>query len=199
MIEFRPAKQLPVNIFLAFSGGVDSVACLEYLNKKHNVTLVYINHRDAIAEKEEEAVDLIADDYNLKLVKFRSRVIPKKNKEHVWRNERYHVFHNLDGPVITGHHLDDCVETWIWRSLTGVPSIIPYQHKNVIRPFRTTRKYDFVDLVNRRRLFYFQDETNADSEYATRNYIRNILLPHALRVNPGLHTTIRKKVLQELP
>jgi tRNA(Ile)-lysidine synthase TilS/MesJ len=197
MIEFKPKKPLPINIFLGFSGGVDSVACLEFLNKKHNVTLVYLNHRDPIAEEEEAAVDLIADEYNLKLIKFRSRVVPKKNKEHVWRGERYHVFHNLNGPVITCHHLDDCVETWVWKSLTGVPSVIPYAHKNVIRPFRTTRKYDFEALVKRKGLFYFQDPTNQLPEYATRNYIRNVVMPHVLKINPGIHTTIRKKVLQE--
>jgi tRNA(Ile)-lysidine synthase TilS/MesJ len=197
MIECRPHKPLPSHLFLAFSGGVDSVACLEWLNKKHHLTLVYLNHRDPIAEEEEAAVDLIADSYNLKVIKFRSRVVPKKNKEHVWRNERYHVFHNINGPVITCHHLDDCVETWVWKSLTGVPSVIPYQHKNVIRPFRTTRKYDFIDLVKRKNLFHFEDFTNSLPDYATRNYIRNVVMPHVLRINPGIHTTIRKRILRE--
>ena len=198
MIECRPHQPLPINIFLAFSGGVDSVACLEFLSKKHNVTLVYINHRDPIAEEEEAVVDLIADKYNLPVIKFRSKVVATKNKEHIWRGERYAAFHDIDGPVITCHHLDDCVETWVWKSLTGVPSIIPYKHKNVIRPFRTTRKYDFESLVMRKGLFHFQDQTNYDKGYATRNYIRNVMMPHVLRVNPGIHTTIRKKILQEV-
>lgn len=198
MIECRPHPPLPINIFLGFSGGVDSVACLHYLNKKHNVTLVYINHRDPIADEEEAVVDLIADKYNLPIIKFRSKVVATKNKEHVWRGERYTAFHDIDGPVITCHHLDDCVETWIWKSLTGVPSIIPYRNKNVIRPFRTSRKHDLERVVMTEGLFHFQDSTNYDKSYATRNYIRNVMMPHVLRVNPGIHTTIRKKILSEV-
>jgi len=198
MIEcFSHEKKLPVNIFLAFSGGVDSVACLDYLNSKHNVTLVYINHRDPTSEEEEAIVDHVADNYNLKTIKFRSKAVAVSNKEHVWREERYKAFHNIDGPVITCHHLDDCVETWVWKSLTGTPSIIPYRNRNVIRPFRTTRKHDFESWVCRKGLLHFQDPSNYDKSYATRNYIRNVMMPHVLRVNPGIHNTIRKIILKE--
>ena len=31
-----------------------------------------------------------------------------------------------------------------------------------------------------------------------RNYVRHELMPHALRVNPGLHKVVRKKVLTEV-
>jgi tRNA(Ile)-lysidine synthase TilS/MesJ len=40
---------------------------------------------------------------------------------------------------------------------------------------------------------WIEDESNKNSRY-TRNYIRNELMPHALRVNPGLHTLVKKIV-----
>jgi tRNA(Ile)-lysidine synthase TilS/MesJ len=40
---------------------------------------------------------------------------------------------------------------------------------------------------------FVHDASNDDQRY-TRNYIRHSLMPHALRINPGLHTMLRKKL-----
>ena len=37
------------------------------------------------------------------------------------------------------------------------------------------------------------DESNQDTKYM-RNYVRNVLMPQALHVNPGLHTLVKKIV-----
>jgi len=95
--------------------------------------------------------------------------------------------------VVTCHHLDDCVETWVWSSMHGTGKIIPYRRNGVIRPFRTTRKRQLELWAAMHNVPYLEDDSNADVCY-TRNYIRHEMMPHVLRVNPGIHKTIAKKV-----
>ena len=120
---------------------------------------------------------------------------PKLSREEFWRNERYNFLSSLYklGPVITGHHLDDCVETYLHSAITGTPKVIPSTRNNVVRPFLTTRKSEFVEWCNRKNIAWCQDLSNDDTSY-TRNYIRKELMPHALKVNPGLHTMVKKIV-----
>jgi len=112
--------------------------------------------------------------------------------EEYWRRERYTFLEEL-GPVITCHHLDDCVETYIWSSLHGTPKVIPLTRNNVIRPFLTTRKQDLIYWCESHNVPWIEDESNKNSRY-TRNYIRNELIPHALHVNPGLPKLVKKIV-----
>jgi tRNA(Ile)-lysidine synthase len=116
-----------------------------------------------------------------------------ESQEEYWRNERYKFFSTINADIITCHHLDDCVETWVWSSMHGEGKIIPYRNGNVIRPFRMTRKRDFQLWADLKNVPHVEDDTNADTCY-TRNYIRHEMMPHVLRVNPGIYKTILKKV-----
>ena len=121
---------------------------------------------------------------------------PRESQEEYWRNERYKFLHSINAPIITGHHLDDCVETWAWSSMHGNGKIIPYANKNVIRPFRLNRKKELQLWANLNNVSYIEDKTNTDTRH-TRNYIRHKMMPHVLRVNPGIHKVIAKKVKDE--
>ena len=117
----------------------------------------------------------------------------EQSQEEFWRNERYKFFYSIDAPIITAHHLDDCVETWIWSSMHGEGKIIPYSNRNVIRPFRGTHKRDFQLWADLKNVDYVEDDSNTDTCY-TRNYIRHEMMPNVLRVNPGIDKVIAKKV-----
>lgn len=192
--------KIPRTVFVAFSGGVDSVAVVDFLRRNHQVSLAYVNHGDEIAKAEQTFVEQYAQQYNLPLFMKRADTDKPRDtswEEH-WRNERYRFFHtDITGTVITCHHLDDCVETWLWNMCNGRDQTIGYMNRNVIRPFRMTRKFEFVDWCRRKHLKWFEDPTNANPQFATRNFIRHTLIPAALQVNPGIHTTIRNKLLQE--
>ena len=43
---------------------------------------------------------------------------------------------------------------------------------------------------------WIEDESNLDTAY-TRNYIRNEMMTNVLKVNPGIHKTIAKKVTED--
>lgn len=185
---------LPQKLTVAFSGGVDSVAVVDFLSKKHDVTCAFYHHNTEHSEKAFKFVATFCTERNLPLfLGFLNKEKPKKQSyEEFWREERYNFLSTL-GVVVTGHHLDDCVETYLWSSLHGTGKVIPLIRNNVIRPFLTTPKSEFVNWCMRKNLSYCYDTSNDDTKY-TRNYIRKNLLSHALHVNPGLYKTVKKIV-----
>ena len=195
--------KLPRDIVLACSGGVDSMAALDFLRRNHRVTVAYFNHK---TEHGQKAGAWLREQCRTKYtdVRYREHTIegecPKDmSKEEWWRNERYAWFNGeawKGHTVVTAHHLDDCVETWIWSSMHGTAKIIPYTRQNVVRPFRLTRKRDFELWTNLNNIEYIEDDSNANICY-TRNYIRHEMMPHVLKVNPGIHKLIAKRVRNE--
>ena len=186
-------------LFVACSGGVDSMATLDFLSNNHEVTVCFFDHGTGPSREALEFVSEQTKKYKCGFIygKITRDKHSKESMEEYWRNERYKFFHSINGTVLTGHHLDDCVETWVWSSMHGEGKIIPYANKNVIRPFRGTRKRDFQLWADLKNVPYIEDDTNKDVCY-TRNYIRHKMMPNVLRVNPGIHKTIAKKVKQDV-
>ena len=185
---------LPKKITIACSGGVDSMAVVDFLKRKHDVTIAYFHHG---TEHGEEALSFVANycadnDLPMMFGKCRSERSNEESQEEYWRRERYDFLKDC-GPVITCHHLDDCVETYIWSALHGTPKVIPMIRNNVLRPFLTTRKDEFKSWCLRHEVSWIEDKSNQDTKYM-RNYVRNVLMPQALHVNPGLHTLVKKIV-----
>lgn len=192
--------KLPKEVYVACSGGVDSMAVVDFLKNNHDVTVCYFDHGTAHSFYAREFVAQYCTDNNLPMLMGTigyAKIEPGQSTEEFWRNERYKFLHGLNvDNVITAHHLDDCVETWVWSSMHGTGKIIPYRNKNVIRPFRMTRKRDFQMWCDLKNVPHVEDDSNRDTCY-TRNYIRHEMMPHVLRVNPGIHKTIAKKVKED--
>ena len=170
------------------------MAVVDFLKRKHDVTIAYFNHRTTHGEEASKFVSKYCTDNHLPMMygTCRSERGEKESQEEYWRRERYEFLSCL-GPVITCHHLDDCVETFIWSSLHGTAKVIPLTRNNVLRPFLTTRKDEFKSWCIRHNVPWIEDESNQDTKYM-RNYIRNVMMPQALHVNPGLHTLVKKIV-----
>ena len=186
---------LPKQLTVALSGGVDSCAAVDFLSRKHDVICAFFHHDTENSERAYEFVANFCNDRKLSLIfaRISEPIVPKGiSQEEHWRDQRYTFLQTL-GPVITAHHLDDCVETYIHSALNGTPKVIPMIRNNVLRPFLTTRKSEFISWCQRHNVPWIEDSSNQDSKYM-RNYIRNELMPHALRVNPGLHTLVKKVV-----
>lgn len=196
--------KLDREVYVACSGGVDSMAVVDFLAKNHKVNIMFFDHG---TETSKEALDFLSERFYAQTtygsMKFNvghiSRVKERSESwEEYWRNERYQWFHSYDVPIIACHHLDDCVETWIFTSLNGEGKIIPYSNGNVIRPFRLNRKSEFENWCRRKNVPWIEDTSNQDTKYM-RNFIRHEIMPNALVVNPGLHKVIKKKVLEDGP
>ena len=191
----RIQGKIPYRVMVACSGGVDSIAVSHFLSRTRTVDLLFVHHQTPDSAKAYRAVVAFAEKFNLNLWdEGIDPLVPKNtSQEEHWRNERYKIFHRIPEPIITCHHLDDCVETWIWSSMHGTGKIIPYSNKNVIRPFRLTKKEAFYRYASKHNLTWHEDTSNDDTRY-TRNYIRHGMMPHVLRVNPGIQKTIAKKI-----
>lgn len=202
MIKIQGKIDREVNV--ACSGGVDSMAVVDFLMQNHKVNLLFFDHgtetstdaRNFITEKFTQRE--FSDGTRVEFGNVQNRKTKSESWEEYWRNERYAWFHSFDSPVITCHHLDDCVETWLWSSIHGNGKIIPYANLNVIRPFRQNRKTEFTNWARRKDISWIEDASNQDVKHM-RNFIRRDLMPKALVVNPGLHKVVEKKVVADAP
>jgi len=187
---------LPRKVYVALSGGVDSMAVIDFLKRKHEVHALYFDHGTEHGRQAKQFVEryCAVNSIPLTLGEVNGTVPPGPSREAWWREQRYAFFDKFAGTtIVTAHHLDDCVETWVWSSMHGTGKWVPYRRNYVVRPFRLTRKRDLELWANLNGVDWIQDDSNEDIHY-TRNYIRHEMMHNVLRVNPGIHKTIRKKV-----
>ena len=195
-LSFSPPKDVAV----AVSGGCDSMAVLDFLRRSsRNVTALHFNHGTPNADAYERLVEKYCAEHKIPLITGALDDVPDDGAslEDFWRRERYAFFKEAHGllPVITCHHLDDVAETWLFTSLHGTPRLIPAARGVYLRPFLETRKAVFEDWCDRKGVPYIEDPSNNDTRFM-RNFIRHEMIPKALRVNPGLHKVLRKKIQQ---
>ncbi len=192
-LSFSPPK----DVAIAVSGGCDSMAVLDFLRRSRNVTALHFNHGTDNADSYQTLVENYCSEHQITLITggLDDTPDPGDSLEDFWRRQRYSFFEDSHGllPVITCHHLDDVAETWLFTSLHGTPRLIPSRRDIYLRPFLETRKAVFEDWCNRKGVPYIEDPSNNDTRFM-RNYIRHELMPKALRVNPGLHKILRKKI-----
>jgi len=178
------------------------MAVLDFLSRRHSVEVVYFDHG---TEHGRRAGIFLTGYCRQKDIPFWYGVLKEEkprgiSQEEHWRNERYKkldkIADQLNAPVVTCHHLDDCVETWLWSSLHGEGKIIPYRRRDVVRPFRLVEKRTLRLWAAMHDVPWVEDDSNQDTKY-TRNYIRHELMPHALQVNPGLKKVVKKKILAD--
>ena len=175
------------------------MAVVDFLKNNHDVTVCYFDHNTAHSQQARRFVAQYCTDNDLPIIMGTigyAQKAPGQSAEEFWRKERYKFLHSINAQVITAHHLDDCVETWVWSSMHGEGKIVPYANKNVVRPFRMTRKRDLELWADLKNVPHVEDDSNADLCY-TRNYIRHEMMPHVLKVNPGIHKVIAKKVKED--
>ena len=192
--------KIPRQVAIAVSGGIDSMASLDFLRRAHKVLVLHYNHGTPYAPKAEALVRDYCAEHNLDLIvgKCEEEMPSGVSAEAWWRDCRYKFFTEAtDLPIVTAHHLDDVVENWVFTSMHGNPFLIPHKRDQFIRPFLTTQKTDFTLWCVRAGVPTIDDPSNDDTKYR-RNYIRHTMMPHVLAINPGIKKTIRKKILDSL-
>lgn len=188
---------LPPKVTIAFSGGVDSVAIFSYLKKRNEVECAFFNHGTSECDNAEQFVIDFCQKNNtvLHLAKISNDRGSKSLEEH-WRDERYAFLSQFE-TVVTGHNLDDCVETYLWSMMHGTAKVIPLYRNNIVRPFLTTSKKSFVKYCILKNQEWYEDKSNQDQKHM-RNFVRHTLLPNALHVNPGLHKVVKRIVEKKI-
>jgi len=199
-IVIKVQGKIPRKVGVAVSGGVDSMCILDFLRKNHDVTVYHFNHGSKTADLFERFVRAACQKMELSIVVGDIKNLRTKGQsvEEYWREERYAWLREQDETIVLGHHLDDCVESYLFNMCNGKDYTIPYRHHNCIRPFRLNKKADIVErLKPNPDIMWVEDPSNIDDRFK-RNYIRWNLLPEALNVNPGLYKVIAKRIKAEL-
>lgn len=181
---------------IAFSGGPDSVAAATYFmrDRTRKITLFHMNHGTESSKEAEHFVRNWCCFKDVELVIGYARPekpIDQSWEEH-WRNERYDFFHAQTMPIITGHNLDDQIETYLFNAFHGKPRLMPNQNGNVLRPFLYMTKAEMRQFAPK----YFVDPSNVDVGFA-RNRIRHNVVPEVRMINPGIETTVKKLMRAE--
>ena len=196
----RIIKKIPHEVTVACSGGIDSMVFTHFLLQgRKKVNLAYFNHDTMHSYHAQTFVENYAKDNSLDLSV--GKVKGKKGKrsmEEFWRDERYGFLNSLEGDyIMTCHHLDDCLETWIMAALHGRPKLIPFHRApNIYRPFLMTTKKVIRKYAKDKDLSWEEDPSNSQTGYM-RNHVRHNLISQALVVNPGARTMIRKKLVEK--
>lgn len=187
--------RLPFNPVVALSGGVDSMAAADFISRSRSVECAFFHHGTDTSERAEKLVSDYCQRRGWLL--YKGHITNERpgniSPEEHWRNERYTWLDTLQSDIITAHHLDDCVETYLWSMMHGTAKVVPYRRNKVIRPFLLTAKNELVAWAERNQVPWIEDHSNKDTKYI-RNYVRHELVPHALHVNPGLAKVVARKV-----
>jgi len=118
--------------------------------------------------------------------------LPKgRSQEDFWREQRYCFFDDYtDRKVVTCHHLDDQIETFLQGVSHGMLNrTIPRERDHYLRPFLLVPRAVIEDYARRHDIKYVNDPSNMDNKY-TRNRIRNQVIPELLKVNPGFYKSM---------
>jgi len=197
---FKLACKIPSEVEVAVSGGPDSIAALAFLkNSRRKVSAAFIHHRTETSERSYQVVRAVCASLDVPLRYTTLASVDSKDTglEATWREKRYEFLDQSPIPVITGHHLDDAAEWWVFSSLHGQSKLIPRIRGSYLRPFLLTRKELLTKYCDDNNLHYYLDQTNY-LEDRPRVLIRNGMMYNCLKINPGLHKTIKKKYLKEI-
>ena len=186
---------------VALSGGADSVCLLVVLKMlKYNVEAVHCNFklRGEESFRDEQFCEELCKTYDITLhkVHFDTASFASLHKisiELAARELRYGYFEQLRNDVgadavCVAHHSDDNAETVLLNLFrgTGLRGLTGIRAKNgtIVRPLLCTTRHEIECFLEAQGQDYVTDSTNKEN-VATRNIIRNVLMPVAEDVNPA--------------
>lgn len=193
-------------IFIACSGGVDSMTLLHILQEiRFNVEVLHVNYqlRGDDSEKDQELVrstcERLSVPFHLKRINLQT-VLDEKggNLQEVARIVRYAFFEEKRGIstnnlIALGQHKNDQIETFFMHIArkSGVMgmSCMAQEHNQFIRPLLDFSKEEIIDFAVKNRVQWREDYSNKTNKY-TRNILRNIILPELKVQIPSLEESV---------
>lgn len=197
LAELRRGVEPDRRLFVAVSGGADSVALLVAAHQLGlNPTAVHLNHglRGDESEADEGFVRELADRLGIECVAERIEV-SGGNLEAAARAERYTALARIaaGGQALTGHTADDQAETVLHRlirgsglgGLAGIQPRLRLGDAIVGRPWLRVRRQALREFLSERGVGWREDSSNRDPRF-TRNRVRAELLPLLSTFNPRI-------------
>lgn len=188
-------------LLLAVSGGIDSMVLVDLFYKlRFDICVVHCNFQ--LRGKESDADELLVreicqDGYIPYFIEsFDTLEFAKENKLSIQlaaRKLRYDWFHELLSEnqldyLVTAHHLDDNVETFLINFIrgTGLEGLtgIPAQNGNIIRPLLPFSREEIENYALENKIQWREDSSNASDKYF-RNKLRHDIVPILKELNTG--------------
>lgn len=202
-------------IFVAVSGGPDSMALLHFLwdhreTLKITVKAIHVHHhlRGDEADQDATYIERYCLNYHIPFMKKDVDVRGHAKQRNIGtqlaaRELRYQWFEELvdeNSRIATGHHGDDQVETMIMMSVrgrnplkaVGIPAFRELGHGAIIRPFLGITKQEIEHYCNDVSIVPRRDSSNSSRSY-TRNRFREDLLPFLKGENPNVHLHMQRQ------
>ena len=187
-------------LLLAVSGGVDSMVLLNLFYKlRFDICIVHCNFqlRGKESDADEMLVREICQDSYIPYFfeSFDTLEFAKENKLSIQlaaRKLRYDWFQEIISLgfdyVLTAHHLDDNVETFLinFTRGTGLEGLtgIPAQNGNIIRPLLPFSREEIENYAQANQIQWREDSSNASDKYF-RNKLRHNIVPTLKELNTG--------------
>jgi tRNA(Ile)-lysidine synthase len=179
-------------IFIALSGGIDSMVLLDLLVKhpklKPKLQVIHVNHGispNAISWK--NFCQQQCQQQNLPFHAVFLELRGDQNLEDRARNARYQAFLELTqagDALVLAHHLDDQLETfWLnalrgtgLRGLAAMPLQRDFSGRIIYRPILQISRAEIRDYAISQKLNWIEDESNQNPKFS-RNFLRLEILP----------------------
>ncbi|MBW7871064.1 MAG: tRNA lysidine(34) synthetase TilS [Flavobacteriia bacterium] len=198
------------NSLLALSGGVDSMVLAVLLIRsgvKFSAAHCNFQLREKDSDDDEEFVRSFCSQNKIELFvkKFDVEEFMKSGNystQMAARELRYDWFEQLIDEngfdlLLTAHHLDDSVETFLINLSrgSGIAGLLGIQKHNqkIFRPLLNYSKKEIVDFAVENNIAWRDDRTNLETVYA-RNKIRHLIVPVLKEVQPEFLKNFSKTV-----
>lgn len=193
-------------IFVACSGGVDSVALVHWCHSHQlPIKVLHVNFqlRGLESNRDEDFVREFCAELNVP-VEFHTADTKalksewKLSTQEAARKIRYDWFdeqlkNNPNSVVLTAHHADDQLEQVVLRLLSSGRILdlggIPDERPGYLRPFLKVKKDEILAYATSHKLHWREDTSNAQIDY-TRNAVRLELLPKMNQLDPRTESAL---------
>lgn len=197
-------------VFVAVSGGVDSVCMLRILKDSgFDVAVLHCNFklRDEESDGDELFVKNLCEKESVPFFSKQFNTLDYANEnggsiQMAARDLRYAWFeemrliHGYD-KVALGHNFDDVIETFFLNLVrgTGIQGLISLQPRrdNFIRPLLSVSRVEIESFAMANRIPYREDSSNHTVKYK-RNFVRHNIIPLFRELNPSFSESMHKTV-----
>ncbi|WP_264551871.1 tRNA lysidine(34) synthetase TilS [Flavobacterium sp. N2038] len=195
-------------LFLAVSGGLDSVVLLHLLKQlPYEIAVLHCNFQLRGLESfgDQEFIQNYCSEHNISFftTQFDTEAFAEDYKlstQVAARELRYSWFYELLEEqnfdyILTAHHADDNLETFIINLTrgTGLEGLIgiPEQNDKIIRPLLPFSRDEILKYAEENNIEWREDSSNASNKYL-RNKIRHDLVPILKEINPNFLDAFQK-------
>ena len=193
------------NIAVGVSGGADSMVLLWALidlQKKVKFKMKVINVNHGLRGEESDRDSLFVKEFCEKkkipyeIVSVEVKKLKKESKftlEESARKLRYDAFFKIMkkdrlNKLFLAHHKNDQAETILMNIFrgSGILGASGIREDGVVfRPLLNLKKSEILSIAKEYKIAYVEDSTNYEND-ATRNYLRNIVIPEIEKVYPNV-------------